>query len=67
MPKARQVLAGLQRDGWVIVRSRGSHRTLRKGERQTTWAWHDGADLGNSHLRQIGRQLGYTMDELREL
>jgi predicted RNA binding protein YcfA (HicA-like mRNA interferase family)/predicted RNase H-like HicB family nuclease len=50
MPKARQVLAGLTRDGWVEVQRRGSHRTLRKGLRSETWAYHDGRDLGGAEM-----------------
>lgn len=67
MPKASQVLAGLQRDGWQVVRQRGSHRRLQKGEILRTWAFHDGMDLGAVQMAQIARQFGYTVDELRRL
>jgi predicted RNA binding protein YcfA (HicA-like mRNA interferase family) len=67
VPKAAQVLAALQRDGWVIVRQRGSHRRLRKGSTLRTWAFHDGVDLGNVQMTQIARLFGYTIDELRRL
>jgi predicted RNA binding protein YcfA (HicA-like mRNA interferase family) len=46
MPKAGEVLAALQRDGWVELRRKETHRSLAKGDRRATWAWHDGNDLG---------------------
>lgn len=67
MPKAARVLAGLQRDGWVETRRRGSHRVLRKGERQRVWAYHDGVDLGGPAMARIAKDYGYTVDELRRL
>ena len=67
MPKAMQVLAALKRDGWVELRRSGSHRWLAKGEKRVTWAWHDGADLGNAAMAIIAREFGYTLDELRRL
>ena len=42
MPKASRVLAGLVRDGWVVVQRSGSHRTLVQGDQQRVWAFHDG-------------------------
>lgn len=67
MPKAAQVLAGLRRDGWVEVRQRGSHRTLRKGLLLETWAYHDGRDLGNVDMARIAKRFGYTLADLRRL
>ena len=67
MPKARDILRRLKRDGWREVRRDGSHRTLTKGGRVGIWAYHDGRDLGNSNLRDIAEEFGYTVDELRQL
>jgi len=67
MPKAAQVLAALQRDGWIELRREGSHRRLGKGGVEKTWAFHDGRDLGKIELAKIARQFGYTVDELRQL
>jgi predicted RNA binding protein YcfA (HicA-like mRNA interferase family) len=36
MPKAGEVLAALQRDGWVKLRRKESHRSLAKGDRRAT-------------------------------
>ncbi len=67
MPKARRVLAALQRNGWVIVRTAGSHKRLEKAGIRATFAFHDNADLGNVQLAQVARDFGYTLDELRKL
>ena len=67
MARAARVYAALLRDGWVLVRQRGSHRILRKGDRTLIFAHHDRRDLGRVHLAQLARETGYTMDELRGL
>jgi predicted RNA binding protein YcfA (HicA-like mRNA interferase family) len=67
MPKARVVFRQLQRDGWKIIRQRGSHRFLGKDERRGTFAYHDGKDLGNQELRFVADEFGYTVEELRNL
>lgn len=67
MPRARDVLRRLQRDGWQQIRQKGSHRRLEKNGRKGTFAYHDGDDLGNHQLRLIADEFGYTLDELRDL
>lgn len=67
MPKASQVLAALKRDGWLEVRRTGSHRRLEKGDKAATFAFHEGRDLGNTQMRQVARDFGYTLEELRRL
>ena len=67
MPKARRVLAALKRDGWREIRRSGSHRILAKGDRQATFAFHDGDDLGTPYLARIAQKFGYTLAELRAL
>lgn len=67
MAKAARVLAALQRDGWVEVRRRGSHRVLVKGDRRVIFAFHDGADLGGPMMARVARQFGYSVDELCRL
>ncbi len=67
MPKAGRVLAALKRDGWIPVRQKGSHLRLQKREREVTWAFHDRLDLGTVQMKQIAKQFGYTLDELRKL
>lgn len=67
MPKARRVLAALQRDGWVIVHTAGSHKRLEKNGIRVTFAFHETVDLGNVQLAQVARDFGYTLEELRKL
>jgi predicted RNA binding protein YcfA (HicA-like mRNA interferase family) len=68
MPKARQVLKALQRDGWQQCGDyRGSHVTIVKNGRCYRWAWHDSRDLHKPQLQQIARDCGYTVDQLRGL
>jgi predicted RNA binding protein YcfA (HicA-like mRNA interferase family) len=67
MAKAREVLAALKRDGWVEIHRTASHRKLSKAKHQHTWSFHDGADLGNSQLRDVAQDFGYTLDQLRKL
>jgi predicted RNA binding protein YcfA (HicA-like mRNA interferase family) len=67
MPKAVQVLAALNRDGWVQIRQRGSHRRLVKGPLKRTWAFHDGMELGSVQMTQVAKQFGYTLKALRRL
>jgi predicted RNA binding protein YcfA (HicA-like mRNA interferase family) len=63
--KARRALDALQRIGWVIVRTRGSHRRLaRPGWRQITFAFHDSAELGSAALRRIARDSGLKPEDL---
>ena len=63
--KARRVLDALQRIGWVVVRSRGSHRRLnRSGWRPITFAFHDSAEVGPAALRRIARDTGLKPEDL---
>ena len=67
MAKAARVLAALQRDGWVEIRRKGSHRVLVKGELRRIWAYHDGVDLGTPAMARVAKDYGYTLAELRNL
>ncbi len=67
MAKAARVYAALLRDGWVLVRQRGSHRLLRKEQRTLIFAHNDTRDLGRVQLTQLAQQAGFTMEELRKL
>lgn len=67
VPKARRVYAALRKDGWKLVKRKGgSHKKLKRGARTVTWAFHD-IDLGNSQMKQIANEFGYTLEELRGL
>ncbi len=57
--KPREVVARLERLGFVEVRQRGSHKQFRHADgRQTTVPFHGGRDLAPPLLRQICRDIG---------
>jgi predicted RNA binding protein YcfA (HicA-like mRNA interferase family) len=59
------VLAALLRIGWVVVRQRGSHRTLsRDGWPNQTFAWHDPEEIGPKMLAKLGKKTGLTPEDL---
>ena len=63
--KARQVLAALQRIGWVIKRKTGSHRTLtRPGWGDYVFAFHDNDEIGPRMLSRIAKHTGVTPGDL---
>ena len=65
--KAREVLAKLQRAGFVIKRQSGSHVVLRHPNgRQTYVAMHPG-DIPTGTFRSILKQSGQTEEEFRNL
>ena len=65
--KAREVLAKLQRAGFVVKRQSGSHVVLRHSDgRQTYVAMHTG-DIPHGTLRSILKQSGFTDDAFRNL
>ena len=65
--KAREVLARLQRAGFVVRRQSGSHVVLRHPDgRQTYVAMHTG-DVPGGTFRSILKQAGLTEEEFRNL
>jgi predicted RNA binding protein YcfA (HicA-like mRNA interferase family) len=65
--KAREVLAKLQRAGFVVRRQSGSHVVLRHADgRQTYVAMHTG-DVPAGTFRSILKQSGLTDEEFRNL
>ena len=65
--KAREVLARLQRAGFVIRRQSGSHIVLRHPDgRQTYVAMHT-ADVPTGTFRAILKQSGLTEEEFKNL
>jgi predicted RNA binding protein YcfA (HicA-like mRNA interferase family) len=65
--EAREVLAKLQRAGFVVKRQSGSHMVLRHADgRQTYVAMHSG-DIPTGTFRSILRQSGLAEDEFRKL
>lgn len=66
---ARQVVRALERAGFVVVRTSGSHcRLLRTGdsERKVTVPMH-GGDIARGTLRAIIGQAGLTVEEFLKL
>jgi predicted RNA binding protein YcfA (HicA-like mRNA interferase family) len=65
--KPREVVALLERCGFVEVRQRGSHKQFRHADgRCTTVPFHKGCDISPLLLRQIARDVGLTPEELLE-
>jgi predicted RNA binding protein YcfA (HicA-like mRNA interferase family) len=63
--RASQVLAALQRIGWVTKRQSGSHRTLsRPNWPDFVFAFHDGEEIGPRMLARIAKRTGLTPDDL---
>ncbi|MFZ0889487.1 MAG: type II toxin-antitoxin system HicA family toxin [Candidatus Binataceae bacterium] len=63
--KPREVVALLERLGFVEVRQRGSHRQYRHADgRGTTVPFHAGSDISPTLLRKIARDIGITVEDL---
>ncbi len=68
--KALDVIHALERGGFEVVRSSGSHhRLVHKDDasRATTVPVHKGKDLPRPVLRAIIKQAGFTVEEFLEL
>ena len=62
--KPREVVAILERLGFVQVRQRGSHCQYRHPDgRGTTVPFHVGQDISPILLRKIGQDIGLTVQE----
>ena len=67
---AKDVIRALERAGFVIVRSSGSHHLLvhpSDPRRRTTVAVHAGRDIPKGTLRSILRQAGLSVEEFSGL
>lgn len=65
--KAREILAKLQRAGFMVKRQAGSHVILRHADgRQTYVAMHPG-DIPTGTFRAILKQTGLAEEEFRKL
>ncbi len=64
----RKLSVGLQKAGFEIIRSRGSHHFLRHPDgRSTVIPIHSGETLGPGIIAQILKDCELTTDELIEL
>jgi predicted RNA binding protein YcfA (HicA-like mRNA interferase family) len=62
--KPREVIARLERLGFVEVRQRGSHKQFRHTDgRVTTVPMHTGRDISPPLLRQICRDIRITVPD----
>lgn len=63
--KARRVLAALLRNGWIVKRQSGSHRTLAHNEHpDVVFAFHDDEEIGRVMLGRIAKQTGLKPEDL---
>ncbi|HEV2802555.1 MAG TPA: type II toxin-antitoxin system HicA family toxin [Pyrinomonadaceae bacterium] len=63
--KPREVVAVLERLGFVETRQRGSHKQYRHEDgRSTTVPFHAGRDISPVLLRQIAKDIGLTVEEM---
>jgi predicted RNA binding protein YcfA (HicA-like mRNA interferase family) len=67
IPKARRVLAGIRKGGWIEIGCEGSHHILEKGEIRRTFSYHDNVELGTVQLKKLAKQFGFTLDQLKKL
>lgn len=63
--KPREVVAILEKLGFVEVRQRGSHKQYRHSDgRCTTVPFHTDRDISPILLRQIAKDIGLTVEDL---
>lgn len=61
----QEVVARLERLGFVEVRQRGSHKQFCHNDgRSTTVPFHKGRDISPALLRKIARDIGLSAEEL---
>lgn len=68
--KAREVICALEKAGFVVTRSKGSHHRLvhhADPTRATTVSVHKGRDIPRGTLSDIIEQAGLTEDEFLAL
>ena len=63
--KPREVIRALEKAGFVVVRVKGSHYQLKKGNLLVTVPMHSG-DLSKATLRSILRQARMGIEDLLE-
>jgi predicted RNA binding protein YcfA (HicA-like mRNA interferase family) len=58
--KVRELIALIERDGWYLVATRGSHRQYKHPEKpgRVTIAGHPGDDLAPGTLNSVFKQAG---------
>lgn len=63
--KPREVAAFLEKQGFVEIRQRGSHKQYHHADgRCTTLPFHGGRDIAPPLLRQIARDIHMSIDDV---
>jgi predicted RNA binding protein YcfA (HicA-like mRNA interferase family) len=63
--KASRLFSALVRIGWVVKRSKGSHRVLaRPGFGDFVFAFHDRQEIGPKMLAHVARHTGLKPSDL---
>lgn len=57
----KQVISSLKRQGFTVLRVKGSHHILGNGERKVTVPVHGARDLKPGTLGSIEKQAGVTL------
>lgn len=57
----KKVIKTLQKDGWTVLRSQGSHYRLGKNSLRVTVPVHGSKDLGKGLIAAIERQTGVKL------
>jgi len=58
----KQVVRAFERDGWMMVRQRGSHMILVKEGRMSTLSVPDHREIARGTLRSLIRDSGMTVE-----
>lgn len=59
--KGQEIIKTLEKQGWAILRVRGSHYRMGCGEKRTTVPVHGSKDIGKGLLASIERQTGVKL------
>jgi len=63
--KAKRILSALERIGWRVKRTKGSHRILeREGWSPYTFSFHDSQEVGAKAVARIARETGLRPEDL---
>ena len=66
-PSGKELVEFLRRQGFTVIRVRGSHHYLERGDQRTSVPVHGNRPLKIGTLRSILRDVGLTPTEFAEL
>ncbi|HEY4504438.1 MAG TPA: type II toxin-antitoxin system HicA family toxin [Candidatus Paceibacterota bacterium] len=64
--KPKEAMRALERAGFVLERTKGSHSIFIKGKHRVTVAFHN-KDMRHKTVRSMIEQTGLTVEEFRKL